>query len=85
MLHDIDNKTCNCCGHELQQMGEEVSEQIKFIPAQIRVIKHVRPKYSCRTCEREGTSIVIHIADVPESIIPKSMATPSLLAQIVSY
>lgn len=84
VLHDIDNKTCSCCGNELHRMGEEVSEQVEFIPAEIRVIKHVRPKYSCRACEREGTSVAIHIADVPPSIIPKSMATPSLLAQIVS-
>lgn len=84
VLHDIDNKTCSCCGNALHRMGEEVSEQVEFIPAQIRVIKLVRPKYSCRTCERESTSVAIHIADVPPSIIPKSMATPSLLAQIVS-
>ena len=84
VLHDIDHKTCACCGNELHRMGEEVSEQVEFIPAEIRVIKHVRPKYSCRACEREGTSVAIHIADVPPSIIPKSMATPSLLAQIVS-
>ena len=84
VLHDIDHKTCSCCGHALHRMGEDVSEQVEFIPAQIRVIKHVRPKYSCRMCEREGTSVAIQIADVPPSIIPKSMATPSLLAQIVS-
>ena len=84
VLHDIDNKTCTCCGNELHQMGEEVSEQVEFIPAEIRVIKHVRPKYSCRACEREGTQVSIQIADVPDTIIPKSMATPSLLAQIVS-
>ena len=52
VLHDIDSKTCACCGNELHRMGEEVSEQIEFIPAEIRVIKHVRPKYSCRACER---------------------------------
>jgi transposase len=84
ILHDIDNKICTCCGHELHRMGEEVSEQVEFIPAQIRVIKHVRPKYSCRACEQEGTQVSIQIADVPDSVIPKSMATPSLLAQIVS-
>jgi transposase len=84
VLHDIDNKICTCCGNKLHRMGEEVSEQVEFIPAQIRVIKHVRPKYSCRACEREGIQVSIQIADVPDTIIPKSMATPSLLAQIVS-
>jgi transposase len=84
VLHDIDSKTCTCCGNELHRMGEEVSEQIEFIPAEIRVIKHVRPKYSCRTCEREGTEVAIQIADVPDTLFPKSMATPSLVAQIIS-
>lgn len=84
VIHDIADKTCACCGHELHRMGEEVSEQIEFIPAQIRVIKNIRPKYSCRTCEMQGTEVVIHIAEVPPSIMPKSMATPSLLAQIIS-
>uniref|UniRef100_UPI00404875CE IS66 family transposase n=1 Tax=Rheinheimera sp. TaxID=1869214 RepID=UPI00404875CE len=84
VIHDIDNKTCACCGHALHRMGEEVSEQIEFIPAQIRVIKNIRPKYSCRACENQGTTVAIQIADVPPAIIPKSMATPSLLAQIIS-
>ena len=84
VVHDITDKTCACCGHSLHRMGEEVSEQIEFIPAQIRVIKNIRPKYSCRSCENLGTEVAIQIADVVPSIIPKSMATPSLLAQIIS-
>lgn len=84
VVHDITDKTCACCGHALHRMGEEVSEQIEFIPAQIRVLKNIRPKYSCRACETNGTQVTIQIADVPPAIIPKSMATPSLLAQIIS-
>jgi transposase len=84
VIHDIDNKTCACCGHALHRMGEEVSEQIEFVPAQIRVIRNIRPKYSCRACENQGTEVAIQIADVPPTIISKSMATPSLLAQIIS-
>lgn len=84
VIHDIDDKTCACCGHALHQMGEEVSEQIEFVPAQIRVLRNVRLKYSCRQCETNGTKVDIKIADVPPAVIPKSMATPSLLAQIIS-
>ncbi|WP_333609665.1 IS66 family transposase, partial [Arsukibacterium sp.] len=84
VIHDIDDKTCACCGYALHQMGEEVSEQIEFVPAQIRVLRNVRLKYSCRQCETNGTKVDIKIADVPPAVIPKSMATPSLLAQIIS-
>ena len=84
LVHDIEERYCNCCGHELHRIGEERSEQLEFIPAQIKVIEHVRPKYGCRHCEREGTEVKIRIAPVPTSPIPKSIATPSLLAQVIT-
>lgn len=65
-------------------MGEERSEQLEFIPAQVKVIEHIRPKYGCRHCERQGTEVKIRIAPVPSSPIPKSIATPSLLAQVIT-
>lgn len=86
VLHDIsdEDKVCDCCGHDLHRMGEETSEELEFIPATIKVLRHVRPKYSCRACEKHGTETTIKIAPVPLSILPKSIASPSLLAQIIS-
>lgn len=84
IVHDIEDKTCDCCGHELHRMGEDTSEQLEFIPAQVKVIEHIRPKYSCRHCEQQGTEVRIKIAPVPQSPIPKSIATPSLLAQVIT-
>ena len=84
IIHDIDDKTCDCCGNELHQMGEERSEKLEFIPAQIKVIEHVRLKYSCRTCEQENTATKIKIAPVPCSPIPKGIATATLLSQIIT-
>lgn len=50
VLHDIrdEDKVCDCCGHDLHRMGEEISEELEFIPATLKVFRHVRPKYSCR-------------------------------------
>ncbi|RKZ58517.1 MAG: IS66 family transposase [Gammaproteobacteria bacterium] len=86
IVHDIDeaDKICDGCGSGLHKMGEDKSEQLEFIPAQIKVIEHVRPKYSCRHCEQQGTEVKIKIAPVPVSAIPKSMATASLLSFIIS-
>ena len=84
VIHDIEDKTCTCCGHELHQMGEERSEKLDFIPAQVKVIEHVRLKYSCRACEKNNTKTTIHIAPVPPSPIPKGIATPTLLSQIIT-
>ena len=84
VIHDIEDKTCTCCGHELHQMGEERSEKLDFIPAQIKVIEHVRLKYSCRACEKNNTKTTIHIAPRPPSPIPKGIATATLLSQIIT-
>jgi len=79
-----EEKNCDCCGHDLHKMGEKKSEQLKFIPAQVKVIETIRPQYSCRHCEKTDTKVQIKIAPVPLSPIPKSITTPSLLAQIIT-
>jgi transposase len=84
IIHDIDDKTCGDCGNDLHRIGEETSEQLELIPAQVKVIEHVRPKYGCRHCEQQGTAVKIRIAPVPPTPIPKSMATASLLAHIIT-
>lgn len=86
IIHDIPeaDKSCDCCGHALHRMGEDKREQLEFIPASIKVIEHIRPKYSCRQCEQQGTDVAIKIAPVPPAPIPKSIATASLLSQIIT-
>ena len=86
IVHDIADadKHYDCCGHELHCMGEDKSEQLEFIPASIKVIEHIRPKYSCRHCEQQSTKVDIKIAPVPPTPIPKSIATASLLSQIIT-
>jgi transposase len=86
ITHDLtdEDKSCDDCGHELHRMGEDKSEQLEFIPAQVKVIEHVRPKYSCRHCEQSSIKVGIKQVPVPASPIPKSFATPSLLSQIIT-
>ena len=86
IVHDIsdEEKICGCCAGELHRIGEDKSEKLQFIPAQVNVIEHVRPKYACRTCEKDGISNTVKQAPVPPSVIPKGYATPSLLSQIIT-
>lgn len=79
ILHDLpdEEKVCGEDGTALERIGEEVSEQLEFIPAKLRVLRHVRPKYACPTC-RMG----IHTAPLPPQPIPKSLASPTLLAHV---
>lgn len=81
VVHDIteDQKICASDGTMLQRIGEEISEQLDYRPAQVRVIRNIRPKYACPCCK---TGVMI--APVPAQLLPKSLATPSLLAQIAT-
>jgi transposase len=79
VAHDISDadKICHC-GEQLVRIGEEISEQLKYIPAQISVIQHIRPKYACKRCQEN-----IKIAPMPTLLLPKSMAAPELVAHII--
>lgn len=77
-FHDLsqDEKICKC-GCALTCIGEEKSEQLDFIPAKVYVIENIRKKYACKQCEE-----TIKTAAMPKQPIPKSIATPGLLAHI---
>ena len=57
VIHDIsdEDKTCDCCQHTLHQIVEDTNEKLEFIPAQVKIIVNVRPKYACKACEKNGT------------------------------
>ncbi len=80
---EADEKVCSCCQGELHKIGDDVSEKLEFIPAQLKVLEYVRPKYGCRQCEKTAEQVSIVQRPAPDSLIPKSFATESLLANII--
>jgi len=82
VLHDLaeEEKVCpHDASHRLAEIGRETSDQLEFIPARVEIVRHVRPKYACPAC-KEG----VRIAPMPKLAVPKSIATPSLLAQVAT-
>src|ERR1700683_105333 len=67
------------CGDVLAEIGADLSEQIDYVPAKVQVLRHVRVKYACPGCEQ-----CVKTAPVPDHILPKTNASPGLLAQIVT-
>lgn len=67
-------------GEPFVKIGEEVSEQLDIIPAEVRVIQNVRFKYAVKGKEELG----VKIAPLPGQPIPKSIATPGLLAHVAT-
>jgi len=71
--------TCTCpdCGGALRPLGEDSDEMLDVLPMQWRVIRTVRPKYSCRACER------IVQAPAPPKAIARGKASFATLAHVV--
>lgn len=75
-----EEQVCSCCGGTLHEMTTEVREELKVIPAEVKVVKHVRHVYACRHCEREATQTPIVTVQAPKPVYPKSLASPSAMA-----
>ena len=73
--------TCACpdCGGTLRNQGENSAEQLDVAPVQWRVVRTIRPKYSCRVCEK------IVQASAPVKAIARSMATFATLAHVIIF
>ena len=76
--HEPESCQCNQCGHHLVKIGEDVSEQLDVEPAKFFVHRHIRPKYTCKTCE------TVTAAPIPPAIIDGGMAAPGLLSWILT-
>lgn len=77
IMHMPEHDSCPCCGGELRQFGEDVSEQLERIPATYKVIRHVRPKFACVGCDR------VVEAPAPSRPIAYGLAGPDLLAHVL--
>jgi len=78
VIHELPEsiRRCDHDGRLLTEIDEVISEQLDIIPAQIQVLRHIRKKYAC-SCGQ-----CIKTAPLPAQPIPKSMASPGLLAHI---
>ncbi|MDK2856767.1 MAG: transposase [Bacillota bacterium] len=78
-----EEQVCPQCGGPLHEMSTEVRQELKIIPARVKLVKHVRYIYSCRRCEREEVTTPVITAPMPAPILPGSLASPSALAYIM--
>jgi transposase len=79
-----EEQVCPNCEGPLHEMSTEVRQELKFIPAQVVVVKHVRYVYACRRCERDEISTPVITAPAPAPVIPGSLASPSSVAYIMN-
>jgi transposase len=77
IVHTPTNCGCPQCGAKMRVLGEDVSEMLDYVPGYFKVLRHVRPKFSCSRC----ATVVQEAA--PSRPITRGMAGAGLLAQVV--
>ena len=79
VVHEPATGNCACpsCGGALRPLGRDADELLDVAPVSWRLVRHVRPKYSCRSCER------IVQAPAPVKAVARGRATFATLAQVV--
>ena len=79
-----EKQECPECSEKLHVMSKEVRRELVIIPAQLKVVEHVKYIYSCRNCEKNNISVPILKAQAPEPVIKGSVASASLVAGIMN-
>jgi transposase len=70
-------QACPECGGELRKFGEDISEMLEYVPSSFKVMRHVRPKLSCRGCAK------VVQAEAPSRPIVRGIPGPGLLAHVL--
>lgn len=79
-----DEQVCPTCKSELHEVRPEIRKELEVIPAKIVVKESHRMIYSCRNCEKNDISVPMIMAPAPNPVIKGSLASPSLLADIMT-
>ena len=77
IVHAPPSCSCPDCGAAMRKLGEDISEMLDFVPGYFKVLRHVRPKFSCAHCAR-----IIQLP-APSRPIDRGLAAPGLLAQVI--
>lgn len=81
IIYEPEQTHCQCCSAELVTIGRECTEELEKIPAQLKVIEHIRIKKACNKCK--GAKVLI--PQLPATLFPleKARPGPGLLADII--
>ena len=77
VTHAPASDCCPDCRGPLRHFGDDVSEQLEYMPENFKVIRHVRPKFACIGCDR------VVEAPAPSRPIDRGLAGPGLLAHVI--
>ena len=71
------DSACGHCGGKLKKLGDDVTEELEYLPGRFVVNRIVRPRMACSCCE------TMHQAALPSRPIERGRPGPGLLAHVL--
>ena len=78
--YEAEDTQCPCCHEEMPKIGEEVTEELEYVPARFKIVEHVKIKRACPKCKETVVQGSLP-AGVP--VIEKGRPGPGLLSHIM--
>lgn len=82
-----DEENCSVCGSDLKVIGKKlIRTEVEFVPAKVKVKQIVQQVVKCTKCgtqDSEHPNDHFQKAAIPAPVLPHSIATPSLVAQVM--
>jgi transposase len=77
ITHDPERVCPGCGGMTFSRIGQDDRDVLEYVPSSFKVIQHLRPKLSCRSCE------TIIQAPMPPLPIERGRPGPGLITHVV--
>lgn len=80
IVHEVPEAERLCpCGTPMVEIGQEISEQLDIVPMKVQVLRHIRKRYGCPDQAHAPVTALL-----PAQPLPKSNASPNLLAMLLT-
>ncbi len=73
-----DQRICEHCGQIKDDIGQEVTEELDYVPASFIVRQHIRHKVACKQCQNG-----VAIAEMPDRPVDKGRAGTGLFSHVI--
>ena len=79
-----EERVCPQCGESMREIGTEVRETLKLIPAKAILRRDIYYTYACENCEKNDISTPIMKTPKEPAVIPGSFASVEAIAHIMT-
>ena len=78
-----DELSCPQCASKMHEISVDIRREVEYIPAKYTVVEHAAHVYACRRCQKDSEHTPILKAPTPRPVFSGSLASASLLAQVI--